>query len=360
MRNSYIARMAALGAYEGEARRRNSQKIMDSSWMRDVSTKPVYVKWVNSGLPVVDNDDIPIYAKFNVKTYHNITGDEIAYLLQFRLEDMKKNSSIKVGSYVQIVNEMNEPEWWLIVHYDDRLQFRQFSILKCTWTYKWVSRVDGKRVIYQCLGAPRKQNSYNSGVWLDYTTQTVENQEVLWLPTNDDTKTILYDTKFLKSSPGRYPALKWSISKIEDTSIAGISKFTMTQEQFNPSVDNADLMIADYWESAVTPELPKVEEVPTASDLEIVYSGSPAVRAGGGYKKFTLKTRIDGKLADATNDIEWSVDFGANTDKLEWIIQDHVFKIKCTNDYSLIGKTFTITAVNNQSSKSIIVEVASL
>ena len=45
-----------------------------------------------------------------------------------RFEDIKNNSNIKVGSYVQIMNEMDKPEWWLIVHYDDRTQFRQFSI----------------------------------------------------------------------------------------------------------------------------------------------------------------------------------------------------------------------------------------
>lgn len=168
MLDSFKIRMAALGSYEGEARRRNAQNIMDASWMRDAATKPVYVKWVNSGLPIIDDDDVPVYAKFNVKSYHNITGDQIAYLLQFRLDDIKNNSNIRVGSYVQILNEMDEPEWWLIVHYDDRTQFRQFSILKCTWTYKWVSRIGGKRRVYECLGAPRKQNSYNSGVWLDY------------------------------------------------------------------------------------------------------------------------------------------------------------------------------------------------
>lgn len=166
MFDSYKLRMNALGSYDGEARRRNSQKIMDASWMRDPATKPVYVKWVDSGLPTIDDYDIPVYAKYNVKSYHNITGDEIAYLLQFRLEDMKDNPDIKVGSYVQIRNEMDEPEWWIIAHLDDRNQFRQFSILKCTWTYKWVSRVNGKRIIYNCLGAPRKQNSYNSGVTL--------------------------------------------------------------------------------------------------------------------------------------------------------------------------------------------------
>lgn len=360
MLDSYKLRMTALGSYEGEARRRNSQKIMDASWMRDVATKPVYVKWVDSGLPVVDYDDDPVYAKFNVKSYHNITGDEVAYLLQFRQEDMKNNPNIKVGSYVQIVNEMDEPEWWIIVHEDDRLQFRQFSILKCLWVYKWVSKVDGKRIIHQCLAAPRNQNSYNSGVWLDYTFQIVENQSIAIMPTNDDSRTITYDTKFLVSEPGRYPPIAWKVSKIFNSFNGDITRFTMTQEQFNPATDNAELMIANYYENAVEPELPAVEEIQTVSDLEVVYSGQPVVRAGGGYKKFTLKTRVDGNLIDVTEDIKWNIDFGENANKLEYSTKDNVFKVKCLNDYSLVGKTFTITAESKSSSKSIIVEVIGL
>jgi hypothetical protein len=154
--------MAALGGYEGEARRRNSQKIMDASWMRDAATKPVYVKWCDRGLPVIDDDDIPVYAKYNVKSYYSVQGDNVEYLLQFRLEDIKNNPNIKVGSYVQIYNEADEPEFWLIVAADDRIQFRQFYILKCTWVYKWTSIKDGHRVIHECLGCARKQNSYNS------------------------------------------------------------------------------------------------------------------------------------------------------------------------------------------------------
>ncbi len=182
----------------------------------------------------------------------------------------------------------------------------------------------------------------------------------MWLPTNDDTKTIQYDTKFLKSSPGRYPALKWTVTKIEDSATEGISMFTMAQTQFDPARDNVELGIADYWESAVEPELPELEETPTVSDLEIAYSGKPAVRAGGGFKKFTLKARIDGELVDVTDDVEWNVNFGGNEDKLECSIQDNICKIKCLNDYSLIGQTFTITAESVHSSKSIIVEVTSL
>lgn len=182
----------------------------------------------------------------------------------------------------------------------------------------------------------------------------------MWLPTNDDTKTIQYDTKFLKSSPGRYPALKWTVTKIEDTATEGISMFTMAQTQFDPARDNAELGIADYWESAVEPELPEIEEIPTTNNFEITYSNSPAVKAGGGYKKFVLKERVDNKLIDASESVEWNVDFGGNEDKLTCSSQDNTFKVKCTNDYSLIGKTFTITAKGKRCLTSLIVEVTSL
>jgi len=166
MLESYRLRMAALGGYEGEARRRNSQKIMDASWMRDPATKPVYIKLINNGLPIIDDDDVPVYAKYNVKSYHSIQGDEVNYLLQFRLEDLNERPDIRVGAYVSIPNEKSEYEWWLIVHEDDRPQFHQFSILKCLHTYKWVTFENGHRIIHECLGCPRLQSSYNSWVYI--------------------------------------------------------------------------------------------------------------------------------------------------------------------------------------------------
>lgn len=167
MLNDYRLRMQHMGGYDGEAKCRNSQKIMEASWMRDVATKPVYVKWVDKGLPEVTDDDIPVYAKFNVKTYYSIQGDNVESLMQFRIEDMQNNPDIKVGSYVYMANEMGEWEWWMLLNFDDRPQFRQFTILKCLHVYKWASYKNGYRIVYECLGVPRNQNSYNSGVWLD-------------------------------------------------------------------------------------------------------------------------------------------------------------------------------------------------
>jgi hypothetical protein len=140
-----------------------------------------------------------------------------------------------------------------------------------------------------------------------------------------------------------------------------IVQFTMTQEQYSSALDNAELMIGGYYSSVIEPELPELEETPTVSDLEITYSGKPAVRAGGGYKKFTLKSRIDGKLVDPEDKVHWNIDFpDGDINALIISEEGNVFKVKCDKDYSLIGKTFTISAKLNKSSKSIVVEVISL
>lgn len=361
MIDTFRKRMEVLGGYEGEFKRANSQKIMDVSWMRDAATKPVYVKFVNKGLPMVEDDDVPVYAKFNVKQYHSIQGDEVSYLLQFRQEDMRFNPNIKVGSYVRIENEMNEPEWWMIVHIDDRPMFRQCSILKCLHVYRWVTFKNGNRIIHECLGVPRSQSSYNSGVWLDYHLQVVEQQQIVIMPQNDDSCTIGYDQRFLFGQPNRYPPLAYKVSKVSPSLNGDIVSFTMTQEQFSASLDNAEEMIGGYYTSTITPELPELEETPTVSALEIVYSGMPSVRAGGGYKKFTLKERIDGKLVDVTADVEWNIDFAdGDPTKLVCSIQDNVIKIKCLNDYLLIGKTFTINAELEYGKAALKAEVISL
>ena len=195
--------------------------------------------------------------------------------------------------------------------------------------------------------------------------QVVEQQQIVIMPNNDDSCTIGYDQRFLFGDEKRYPPLAYKISKVSPSLNGDIVAFTMTQEQFSSSLDSFEHMIGGYYASTIPPELPEMEETPTVSDLEIVYSGQPMVRAGGGYKKFMLKARIEDKLVDVDEHVDWSIDFSdGDVDKLkdDPHIDPHgnIFKIKCLNDYSLIGKTFTITARSQHGSKSIVVEVVSL
>ena len=181
------------------------------------------------------------------------------------------------------------------------------------------------------------------------------------VPNNDDSRTIMYDQRFLLGDGKRYPPLAYKVSKVSPSMNGDIVSFTMTQEQYSSSLDNFEEMIGGYYASAIAPEVPETEEIPTVSDLEIAYSGKPAVRAGGGFKKFALKSRIDGKLVDCAEEVKWSVDFSdGDLSQLETSAVDNVFKVKCLNDYSLIGKTFTITAIAEHGSTSLIIEIISL
>ena len=181
------------------------------------------------------------------------------------------------------------------------------------------------------------------------------------VPNNDDSRTIMYDQRFLLGDGKRYPPLAYKVSKVSPSMNGDIVSFTMTQEQFSSSLDSFEHMIGGYYASTISPEVPEMEEIPTVSDLEITYSGKPAVKAGGGFKKFALKSRVDGKLADCTEDVKWSVDFSdGDLSQLETSESGNTFKVKCKPDYLLIGKTFTITAITEHSSKSLICEVISL
>lgn len=198
-------------------------------------------------------------------------------------------------------------------------------------------------------------------MWLDYTLQVVEQQHVMIVPNNDDSRTIMYDQRFLLGDEKRYPPLAYKVSKVSPSMNGDIVTFTMTQEQYSASLDNFEEMIGGYYSSVISPEVPELEEIPTVSDLEIAYSGKPAVRAGGGFKKFALKSRIDGKLVDCPEEVNWSIDFpDGDSTQLETSAADNTFRVKCKPDYLLIGKTFTITATTKYGSKSLIVEVTSL
>ena len=198
-------------------------------------------------------------------------------------------------------------------------------------------------------------------MWLDYTLQVVEQQHVMIVPNNDDSRTIMYDQRFLLGDGKRYPPLAYRVSKVSPSMNGDIVSFTMTQEQYSASLDSLEHMIGGYYASTIAPEVPELEEIPTVSDLEITYSGKPAVKAGGGFKKFTLKSRIDGKLVDCTEEVNWSIDFpDGDLSQLETSTAANVIRVKCKPDYLLIGKTFTITATTEHSSTSLIVEVISL
>lgn len=345
MFEDYKNRMAYRGKNMSEMLRMQSNMVIEQTWDRDPNFRQVYVVKVNSGLPEVTAKHELIDVKFNVKTYANITSDEPSYWMQFRHGAEKQCPDIGIGSYVYMENEDGEWQWWLLVHLDDRPMFRQYQALETNWVFKWIS--DGK--IYNTLGVQRIQQSYNSGSWDGDRLTFVDNVTAAIMPTNSDTVKIGYNQRFIISDPKRYPPIVYQVSKCEDTQPIGLTTFKFTQETFDPSHDNAELMICNYYDSLIEPGVSNIEEELT-STATITFNGTkPTVKVGGSWKIFTPafsdetvtvdKWTISNKNGDISGNPNYTIE--RDGEKL---------KLKVGLNYELIGEVLIVQLLGSDGS----------
>lgn len=308
-----------------------SDMIMNATFDRDPAFKKVYI-----------NGEL-IDAKYKVHSYASLAaGNSVDFYLQFR-----PGVYYAPGTYVDIPNRDGDYERWLIVLQDDLPQFPMHYVLKCDWELKWA--LNGK--IYSCLGVHRSQLSYNSGLWTDYMFTTPENQTKIWLPTNEDTKTLNYGQRVLISNNDIHP-IAWELSKVEDTLPLGVTKITFTQTQFDETRDNAELMIADYYTTSVGLEpnnikLPK----PIGDYSAITFRGTKQVlKVNGSYKTFVPKFYDKNKVELTKVTPVWDIIYPSDedNDKFDVVYDGNNLKIKCLNYYDLIGKIVTI-CLNDES-----------
>ena len=337
MFEAYKNRMSYRGKNVSEMLRMQSNMVIEQTWDRDPNFRQVYVVKVNSGLPEVTAGHELIDVKFNIKTYADIKSDEPSYLLQFRHGEEKRHPEIDIGSYVYMEDEDGEWKWWMIQYLDERPAFRQYQILECNYTFKWVT--DGK--IYSCLGIQRVQQSYNSGSWDGDRFGFVDNITSAIMPTNNDTVTISYNHRFMISDPRRETPLVWTVSKVEDSTPFGLTEFKFTQETYSPTLDNKELMICNYYDSPIEPEVPNIEEE-LKGTATITYNGTkPTVKVGGSYKIFTpafsdeTVTVDKWTISDSNGDISGDTDYTIERD-------GDLLKLKVSMNYNLIGTVLII------------------
>lgn len=341
----YKSRMAHRGANMSEMLRMQSNMVIEQTWNNDPNARRVYVVKVSNGLPKVTERHELIDVKFNVDAYQKVGSDEPAYHLQFRHGAEKRNPDIGVGSYVYMEDEDGEWKWWMITALDERPQFRQYIILECNWTLKWV--VDNQ--IHTCLAVQRYQNSYSSGLQSGSRITGVDDMTAIWVPTNAGTQTIGYNQRFLISDIGRVPALCYEVSKIADTAPIGLTKLSLSQTTFNNQTDNVDLMIADYWKTGIEPVEPDIA-TELADAAAITYSGTkPTIKVGGSWKIFTPVFGAEG-----TSVAQWLVsdEHGDISGDANYIIErdGELLKIKVELNYNLIGSVLIVQLVGTDGS----------
>lgn len=346
MFEAYRNRMARRGTNVSEMLRMQSNMVIEQTWDRDPNYRQVYVVKVNSGLPEVTASHELIDTKFNIKTYSNITSDEPSYWMQFRHGEEKRHPEIDIGSYVYMADEDGNWKWWMIQHLDERPAFRQYQILECNYTFKWIA--DGK--IYSCLGIQRVQQSYNSGSWDGDRFTFVDNITSAILPANNDTFTINYNHRFMITDSRRPTPLVWAVSKVEDSTPIGLITLKFTQETYSPTLDNKELMLCNYYNSPIEPEIPDVE-TELKSTAAITYNGTaPTVKVGGSYKVFTPIFSDESVIVDKWTISDENGDISADTENYIIKYDGQKLKLKVAQNYLLIKKVLIVQVFGSDGS----------
>ena len=349
MYKEFYNRMSRYGDFMGETMRRQSDMVVNATWMNSVAARKVQVKWIKRGLPPTYNSadefEEPLDAHFEQKSAYSITGGESPYYLTFRPGELVRHPEIKVGAYVSIPNVDNIPEWWMIVFIEDDNELKKLYIMKCNWKFGWV--VDGK--IYYHLGILRNGSSNREADVNTYTTM-VNGNGAMWMATNADTQTLKHGQRLLISDEGRMPPLCYEVGDIVDTRPLGLTKFIISQTTFDAIHDNAELMLANYFDSNVEPEESDVitEIFGTAA---ITYNGTkPTVKVGGSYKVFTAAFSNENAVVDKWLISDENGDISTDTDNYTIEYLDKQMKLKIAQNYELIGKVLIVQVVGSDGS----------
>lgn len=308
----------------GEALKKQSDRIMNATFNRDIGYKKCYINGEE------------VEAKFMVKASYTIAKDQIEYILQFRPgyrpEDYNNG---RLGIFIDIPDERGKYNTWMIVAVDDQPQFVKYYVLKTNWTLKWVHN----GIVYSQLCILRSRNSYSSGIWTDYLTTTPESQNMVWFPTTPITQTITYNQRFLISDNQVNP-MAWHVSGPSDTFPLGITKLVLKQDLYNPATDNPELMIADYYKSNIEPV--KKEEILDYS-CRIICDGERVLKVGGGSRNLScvIEDAFGEEIVDVP--INWHIS-GIDSDSINIEETGSILTLSVKKDYSLIGKVIEIIA----------------
>lgn len=177
----------------GEAKKRDADNIMNATWWDDITSRVGYLyDWyhdknktrLNDMDPAHDDYKVPIDIKFLTSSSQTYEKDSITYHLQLRpgqkcnvayydeFFGSRYDASFPIGLYCDIQDANGVYNRWLVVqkaNFNDP-QFPTFELLRCDKVIQYIF----ENVKYNVAGVLRSQNSYNSGLWVDYKIQTID------------------------------------------------------------------------------------------------------------------------------------------------------------------------------------------
>ena len=373
----------------GQIYKEESDWAMEQTWDNDIQSKICYIydfyhddqPRLAEGMTYENTTKTRIDAKFIVKSYQSMDKDQVEYYIQFKPTQKthfsegdelyyfetdyrkKYHNDNFIGLFIDIPNDENIYEKWMILRTEPANQFPKYLILKCNYELMWIENNGTEKIKRRMWSVLKMQSSYNSGLWTDLRFTSQETQDKVWLPLNPITEKIWYTNESSKNmrvlvSSFTDNAIAWQISKVENAQPLGVQKLTLYQDFFDQHRDyiekdeNGNIigMWASYFDSEIVPTDPSIPTTPPSSITARISASTSTIKVGGSYKNLTVNLFNDSnedittEYADATFTWTCSIDDEDWTDKVTWRAgtEYNQKKVKFPNDTSTIGKILSV------------------
>lgn len=373
----------------GQIYKEQSDDMMNWTWDNDIQSKICYIydfyhddqPRLAEGMTYENTTKTRIDAKFIVKSYQSMDKDQVEYYIQFKPTQKthfsegdelyyfetdyrkKYHNDNFIGLFIDIPNDENIYEKWMILRTEPASQFPKYLILKCNYELMWIENNGTEKIKRRMWSVLKMQSSYNSGLWTDLRFTSQENQDKVWLPLNPITEKIWYTNESSKNmrvlvSSFTDNAIAWQISKVENAQPLGVQKLTLYQDFFDQHRDyiekdeNGNIigMWASYFDSEIAPTDPSTPSTRPSSITARISASTSTIKVGGSYKNLTVNLFNDSnedittEYADTTFTWACSIDNEDWTDKVTWRAgtEYNQKKVKFPNDNSVIGKILSV------------------
>ena len=374
----------------GEKLKADSDQLMELTWDNDEQSKLCYIyDWkhddspnMNIGMTYENTTKTPIDAKILVSKYGSIDKDSPTLQCQFKpsqkeyfteadelfyMEEYRQKyhlDDIFVGMYLDVPDKKKVYHKHLICMKDVEQNFQKYFLLPCDYLLQWIQTKADKRYKRGMWCVLKSQSSYNSGIWTDRVTSSQQNQELLFIPTNEISDTIYYvsegddnNQRLIVDIPNysieNWTPNTWVVSKVERVNVRGRTKLTLYQKPFNSNTDYIEKdengIITGLWANyfgGTTPSDPSTPTTPPSSITARISASTSTIKVGGSYKSLTVNL-FDNSNEDVTTEYSdaefiWTCSIGNKdwTEKVTWRngTEFNQRKVKFPNDVSMIGK----------------------
>lgn len=382
----------------GQIYKEQSDFLMEETFFNDPQAKVCYIyDWkhddspnMNVGMTYENTTKTQIDAKIIISTYGSIDKDAPTLQCQFRssqkeyfdegdelfyMEKYRKKyqlTDVFVGMYLDVPDKKGVYHRYLICMKDVEKDFQKYFILPCDYNLQFVVNKGNQRTKEHMWCVLKSQSSYNSGIWVDQYFATQQNQELLFIPTNEISDMIYYvsegdenNQRVIVDIPNysikNWTPNTWVISKVERVNVRGRTRLTLYQKSFNSNTDyiekddNGNIigMWANYFDTTtpIDPDDLTPTLSPETNVAAIITSTASNIKVAGSYKTLNL-TFYNELKKDITSDFEnaqitwnYTIDENSYNNVIEKNISYKQKMIKLPEDYDLLGKTLTISCI---------------